>query len=78
MNINYKTKLKNNTSGYQGIDYMKKAKRWRARINIRGRSINLGGYSTAEAAFEAYCFAVLKYNGLEAYEQIQKMHPHFK
>jgi hypothetical protein len=50
-----------NTSGVMGVRFV--ANRWRARINVDGREINLGRYkkkedaiSAREEALELYCF----------------------
>jgi len=44
-NSRNKNKHSNNTSGYIGIGLDKHKKKWRARIKIQGREINLGVYS---------------------------------
>lgn len=40
----------NNTSGYVGVDYVKKEKKWRARLNYNKKCYNLGLFNTAEEA----------------------------
>lgn len=47
-------KQKNNTSGFKGVSYNKKNKKWKAYININGKQKHLGYFSTAELAYEAY------------------------
>jgi hypothetical protein len=44
-----------NTSGYKGVSYDKKSKKWRAQINHDKQRIYLGVYESPEEAFEAYC-----------------------
>ena len=44
----------NNTSGYKGVRWHKVAKKWQARINYKGKELNLGLHSTAELAALAY------------------------
>ena len=44
---------KNNTSGYVGVDYVKKVKKWRARLNYNKICYDLGRFNTAEEAHEA-------------------------
>ena len=44
----------NNTSGYKGVCFDKKANKWCARINHQGRRIYLGYYLTPEEAAHAY------------------------
>lgn len=44
---------KNNTSGYVGVDYVKKHKKWRARLNYNKKCYNIGLYDTPEEAHTA-------------------------
>lgn len=44
---------KNNTSGYMGVCYSKRAKRWQAQIRIGDKTHWLGYHDTAEAAAAA-------------------------
>lgn len=46
--------LSNNKSGFQGVCWIKSAKRWRASIRTNGRRINLGQFRTLEEASAAY------------------------
>jgi hypothetical protein len=39
-----------NTSGVKGVDWIEKTQRWRARININGKEIQLGSYVDKESA----------------------------
>lgn len=55
--------LKNNTSGYKGVSYHKRDKKWRAQIGFEGKKIYLGAYNTPEEAFAAYAEASLLYFG---------------
>ncbi len=48
-------KYKTNTSGYRGVSWDKKAKKWAAQIQINKKSVYLGAHETAELAYEAYC-----------------------
>lgn len=52
---------KNNTSGYKGVSWDKKNKKWAANIHINYKKKFIGYYNTAELAHEAYCKAALKY-----------------
>jgi len=52
----------NNTSGYKGVIFEAKKKKWRARITLDYKLINLGYYCNAESAFIAYCEAAKKYH----------------
>jgi len=57
------TKCKNNTSGYKGISWHKRSKKWMARIGHNNKLINIGGFITKEEAYAAYCEAAKKYHG---------------
>jgi|TARA_Y100000034_G_C6768225_1_gene342575 hypothetical protein len=45
---------KNNTSGYKGVSWHKRDKRWRTAIRIGGKKKHLGHFKTKEEAMEAY------------------------
>ena len=44
----------NNLTGYKGVSYEKGRNRFRARIMIKGKKINIGSFKTAEEARDAY------------------------
>ena len=46
-----------NTSGYKGVYFDKRKKKWRGLIKFNQKTIHLGSYATPEAAHEAYCKA---------------------
>lgn len=46
-----------NRSGFHGVGWHKSTGRWRARISVAGRQINLGLFDSAELAAEAYRIA---------------------
>lgn len=50
-----------NTSGYKGVYHSRK--KWRARIEVSGKKIDLGTYETAEEAAIAYDQAAKFYQG---------------
>lgn len=50
----HRRKTKRNTSGYLGVSYNKRAKKYRASITIDGKYHSLGYYDTPEEASEAY------------------------
>ncbi len=54
---------KNNKSGFKGVTWFTRYKKYRARININKKQIFLGHFSTKEEAFSAYLEAVKKYHG---------------
>ena len=46
-----------NTSGCKGVSFRRDSGKWRARINVNDREINLGSFDTRELAHEFYCLA---------------------
>ncbi len=54
---------KNNKSGYKGVRWHKKAKKWIAQITANGKNRHLGTFDSAEDAYKAYCEAAAKYHG---------------
>ena len=53
---------KNNSSGYIGVSYHKKEKKWRSRIKVNNKLINLGSFDTPELAHEKYLEAKKEYH----------------
>lgn len=51
------------TSKYKGVDYYKRIKRWRARIEVNGKNVHIGSYRTQEEAALAYNNAALIHHG---------------
>ena len=58
-NSQYRTKRSDNLSGYKGVNAKPNGK-FRARIFVKGRNVNLGTYSTAQKAAQVYDEAALK------------------
>jgi hypothetical protein len=52
----------NNTSGYLGVWWDKRDKRWKACISVNGRNQHIGCFSSAEAAHAAYLAAKLQFH----------------
>ena len=52
-----------NTSGFKGVSFHKKRRRWRAYIAVDGRPRHLGYFDTAEAAHAAYAAAAAEQFG---------------
>jgi hypothetical protein len=53
----------NNTSGFQGVDWIKHQRKWRARIKINSKDISLGAFKSIEEAVAARREGELKYYG---------------
>jgi hypothetical protein len=53
----------NNTSGYKGVSWYKRQKRWVACICMRRRVVHLGYFDTPEDAHAAYCAAAIELHG---------------
>ena len=56
------------SSQYRGVSYSQQAKKWRAGIEVKGKSINLGHFTSEKAAARAYNEAALKHFGKIAYQ----------
>ena len=61
-NRNQKIK-KRNTSGHKGVDWNKKARKWRAKIKFNNQDIYLGLFVNINDAADAYAEASKKYHG---------------
>jgi hypothetical protein len=57
---------RSNSSGYRGVSYERRQKKWRAQIRVKGRGISLGYFRSALEAAEAYDRAALELHGLRA------------
>lgn len=62
-NIKNQGKKSNNTSGFKGISLRKDTNKYRVRINVDNKCINLGNYTSKLKAYEVYCEACIKYHG---------------
>lgn len=53
----------NNTSGYKGVNFHLRWKKWQARIGYGKKRVHLGYFQTKEEVYAAYCAAAPKYHG---------------
>lgn len=54
---------RDNTSGLKGVSWDSKRNKWQAGIQIDGKRIALGRFSTKEEAYAAYCEAARRLHG---------------
>lgn len=60
-NAQNRNKSIRNTSGYKGVVWHKRDKRWQTSITVEGTRLHLGLHDTAEKAYAAYVKASKKY-----------------
>lgn len=53
----------NNTSGFKGVTWHKKRKRWQAQIHLNRKQVFLGYFDDPVAAHGAYCAACVQLHG---------------
>lgn len=58
------------TSRFRGVSYQSSSGKWRAGIQVDGKTLNLGEYETEIQAAEAYNQASTKHFGEHAYQNI--------
>lgn len=64
---------KNNTSGYKGVVWLKRDRKWRAEIRIDGKQTHLGVFDNIEDAYKAYCDKAIEiYGEFARLEQLLK------
>jgi hypothetical protein len=56
-------RYRTNTSGYKGVTFNRKARKWHAKIQKHGKSRHLGLFPTAADAHAAYCAAAREIHG---------------
>lgn len=57
-----RTKQSNNSSGFVGVSWHSRDRKWQATIKIDGANKHLGCFDAPEAAHAAYCAAKAKYH----------------
>lgn len=58
-----RVKNNNNRTGFKGVSFSKKGKKFEAKIKINKKSVHLGYFVDAKDAYKAYCEASIKYHG---------------
>jgi len=59
----HNSKPRKNVSGFKGVSWFPRDRRWRARIRVNRKEIMLGYFRTPEAAHEAYCEGSKRFHG---------------
>lgn len=54
---------KNNTSGFKGVTYSKRERKWQSSIIFNGKTKWLGYFISPELAYQAYCEAAKELHG---------------
>jgi len=54
---------RNNKSGFKGVSWYKRDKKWRACIEVKGKRSYLGLFDTPELAYEKYCLVAKQIHG---------------
>jgi len=62
-NLSNRGKTAMNTSGYKGVDWVKRISTWRAQIGVRGARLFLGHFTDPVAAARAYDAAARRLHG---------------
>jgi hypothetical protein len=53
-NAQNKPTQRNNTSGFSGVHWVRRCKKWQSRIGIGGKKVVLGLFTSPEEAYQAY------------------------
>lgn len=62
-NMHNARRRKDNSSGFKGVSWKVRDRKWYAAIEISGKRIHLGVFDTAEEAHVAYCGAADRLHG---------------
>jgi len=62
-NLRNKGPQRSNTSGFKGVSWAKRARKWESQIRVDGKRRHLGYHPTPEAAHAAYCRAARELHG---------------
>jgi hypothetical protein len=62
-NVINRGKYKNNTSGFKGVFWDKKEKKWKVEIRVNKEKKYIGRFLKKEDGYMAYCEACIKYHG---------------
>lgn len=62
-NVTNRGKFSNNTSGYKGVSYCKRSRKWAANVQVNRVQKFLGYFINPEDAYAAYCAAATQLHG---------------
>ena len=62
-NSRNRKRMSNNKSGYKGVFWEEKRRKWCAQIRLHGKTKRIGRFSSAEEAHAAYCKAAYEIHG---------------
>lgn len=62
-NMCNRPKPRTNTSGYKGVSWCRRDRRWRVKIKVNGQHHHIGRFATQDEAHAAYCEAAKKLHG---------------
>lgn len=62
-NSNRGINKKLNKSGYKGVSWHIRYKKWKANIRVNNKMVFLGSFDDVKEAYKAYCKASVKYQG---------------
>jgi hypothetical protein len=72
-NQNHQGLVSSNTSGYAGVTWYERDKKWQAQISLDDKMKLIGRFDTKEAAYEAYKAAKGEYHKASFFARIKKL-----
>ena len=62
-NMHNRGRTRQNKSGFKGVSWCNRDKRWIAHIHVKGSQFRLGYFTNPEEAYAAYCEAAIRLHG---------------